>query len=63
MKLNMHAGYMIVFVVGIPSIKSLMKIINDFKIYSGLAVNKDRTELMPLGISDKNDTGNIEISQ
>ena len=43
-------------VVGIPSIKSLMKIIEDFKNYSGLGVNKDKTELMPLGISDKNGT-------
>ena len=31
-----------------------MKIIDNFKIYSGLGVNK--TELMPLGISDKNDS-------
>ena len=31
-------------VVGIPSIKNLMKIINEFKIYSGLGVNEDKTE-------------------
>ena len=52
----MYADDMTGLVVGIPSIKNLMKIINDFKIYSGLGVNKDKTELMPLGISDKNNT-------
>ena len=30
-----------------------MKTIIDFKIYSGLGVNKDKTEVMPLGISNK----------
>ena len=55
-KLSMYADDMTGLVVGIPSIKSLMKIINDFKIYSGLGVNKDKTGLMPLDISDKNDT-------
>ena len=55
-KLSMYADDMTGLVVGIPSIKRFMKIINDFKIYSGLGVNKDKTELMPLGISDKNDT-------
>ena len=52
----MYANDMTSLVVGIPSIKTLIKIINDFKMYSGFGVNKDKTELMPLGISDKNDT-------
>ena len=47
-KLSMYADDMTLtgLVVDIPSI-------NDFKIYSGLGVNKDKTKLMPLGISDK----------
>ena len=52
----MYADDMTGIVVGIPSIKNIMKNINDFKTYSGLGVNNDKTELMPLGISDKNDT-------
>ena len=51
-KLSMNANDMTSLIVSIPSIKSLMKIICDFKIYSGLSVNKNKTELMPLGIFD-----------
>ena len=37
-KLSMYADDMTGLVVGIPSIKNLMKIMSDFKIYSGLGV-------------------------
>ena len=54
-KLSMYADDMTGLVVGIASIKSLMKIMNEFKIYSGLGVNDEKTEIMPLGASNKND--------
>ena len=54
-KLSMYADDMTGLVVGIASIKSLMKIMNEFKIYSGLGVNDEKTEIMPLGASKKND--------
>ena len=54
-KLSMYADDMTGLVVGIASIKSLMKIMNEFKIYSGLGVNDEKTEIMPLGASYKND--------
>ena len=47
----MYADDMTDLVVGIPPIKSLMKMIND-----SMIVNNDKTELMLPGISDKNDT-------
>ena len=33
-------------------IKDIKEILNEFKRYSGLAVNSDKTEIMPLGTSD-----------
>ena len=54
-KLSMYADDMTGLVVGIPSIKNPMKIMSDFKIHSGLGVNNDKTEIMPLGTSNKND--------
>ena len=51
----MYADDMTGLVVGIASVKNLMKIINEFKSYSGLGVNEDKTEIMPLGIANRND--------
>ena len=50
-KLSMYADDLTGLVVGIASIKELMIIINNFKNISGLGVNTDKTELMPLGSS------------
>jgi hypothetical protein len=55
-KLSMYADDLTGLVVGINSIKELMCTIQEFKKYSGLGVNCDKTELMPIGISEKNDT-------
>ena len=57
----MYADDMTGLVVGIKSVQQLMKTINEFKIYSGLGVNKDKTELMPLGISNKDDQSLIKL--
>jgi hypothetical protein len=53
-KLSMYADDMTGLIVGVKSIKEIMKLINEFKKYSGLGVNDDKTELMPIGIADKN---------
>ena len=37
----------------IKSVQEVMKTISEFKIYYDLGVNYDKTELMPLGISNK----------
>ena len=50
-KLSMYADDMTGLVIGINSIKHIMETLNEFKRYSGLAVNSDKTEIMPLGIS------------
>ena len=60
-KLSMYADDMTGLVVGIKSIEELMKTISEFKIYSGLGVNKDKTELMPLGTSNKDDPSLINL--
>ena len=57
----MYADDMTGLVVGIKSVQELMKTITEFKIYSGLGVNKDKTELMPLGISNKDDPSLINL--
>ena len=57
-KLSMYADDLTGLVVGINSIQELMKTINEFKIYSGLGVNCDKTEIMPIGASHRNN--NIE---
>ena len=54
-KLSIYADDMTGLVVGIASIKNLMNIINEFKSYSGLGVNEDKTEIMPLCIANRND--------
>ena len=54
-KLSMYADDMTGLVVGIASIKNLMNIINEFKSYSGLGVNEDKTEILPLGTANRND--------
>ena len=54
-KLSMYADDLTGLVVGINSIKELMVIINNFKNVSGLGVNTEKTELMPLGSSKVND--------
>ena len=54
-KLSMYADDMTGLVIGISSVKNLLNIVKEFKIYSGLGVNNDKTELMPLGIA-KNST-------
>jgi mannosylglycoprotein endo-beta-mannosidase len=54
-KLSMYADDLTGLVVGIKSIKELMSTIHEFKNYSGLSVNCDKTELMTMGISEKND--------
>jgi len=48
-KLSMYADDMTGLVIGIKSIIELMETIQKFKIYSGLGVNDDKTEIMPLG--------------
>jgi len=50
-KLSMYADDMTGLVIGINSIKELMKIMEEFKLQSGLGVNNDKTEILPLGIS------------
>jgi len=54
-KLSLYADDLTGLIVGINSIKELMKLINDFKNYSGLGVNTDKTELMALGCSNNTD--------
>ena len=54
-KLSMYADDLTGLVVGIDSIIELMTIINNFKNVSGLVVNADKTELMPLGSSKNAD--------
>ncbi len=54
-KLSMYADDLTGLVVGIKSIKELMNTIHEFKNYSGLGVNCDKTELMTMGISEKDD--------
>ena len=54
-KLSMYADDMTGLVIGINSIKELMKIMEEFKLQSGLGVNNDKTEILPLGISDGED--------
>ena len=51
-KLSMYADDMTGLVIGLKSVTELMTLIKDFKQYSGLGVNEDKTELMPLGCSD-----------
>ena len=53
----MYADDMTGLVIGQHSIKKLMELVSDFERYSGLKTNIDKTELMPLGISDRNDEG------
>jgi hypothetical protein len=60
-KLSMYADDMTGLVVGIKSVQELMKTISEFKIYSGLGVNNDKTELMALGISNKDDHSLIKL--
>ena len=60
-KLSMYADDMTGLVIGIKSIQELMKTISEFKIYSGLGVNSDKTKLMPLGTSNKNDPSLINL--
>ncbi len=43
------------------SVQQLMKTISDFKVYSGFGVNKDKTELMPQGCSNKDDQSLIKL--
>ena len=47
-KLSMYADDMTGLILGINSIIELMNLISNFKKYSGLGVNNDKTELMPL---------------
>ena len=54
-KLSMYADDMTGLVIGINSIKELMKIMKEFKLQSGLGVNNDKTEILPIGISDGED--------
>ena len=54
-KLSMYADDLTGLVVGIDSVKELMLIINNFKCVSGLGVNTEKTELMPLGSSKATD--------
>ncbi len=49
----MYADDMTELVVGTASIKSLMKIMNEFKIYSGLGVNDEKTESKKIEIVQK----------
>ena len=44
----MYADDMTGLILGINSIIELMNLISNFKKYSGLGVNNDKTELMPL---------------
>ncbi len=60
-KLSMYADDMTGLVIGLKSVQQLMKIISEFKVYSGLGVNKDKTELMPLGCSNKDDPSLIKL--
>ena len=48
----MYADDMTGLVIGISSIKELMKLMEDFKLQSGLGVNNDKTEILPLGIQN-----------
>ena len=45
----MYADDMTGLVIGIGSIIELMKLMDEFKLVSGLGVNDDKTEIMLLG--------------
>ena len=53
-KLSMYADDMTGLVIGISSITHLMTQVENFKQISGLGINQDKTELMPLGSSQNN---------
>ena len=55
----MYADDITGLVLGLKSVKELMSMMNEFKQYSGLGVNIDTTEIMPIGVSDKN---NMELN-
>ena len=61
-KLSMYADDMTGLLVGVKSITEMMKLINEFKKYSGLGVNADKTELMPIGCTGKNDITLISVT-
>ena len=54
-KLSMYADDMTGLVIGHESIIELMKLLDTFKIVSGLGVNIDKTEIMCLGSSKKDE--------
>ena len=52
-KLSMYADDMTGLIVNINSIKEIMKMMSNFKKISGLGVNSDKTEILPLGVTKK----------
>jgi len=54
-KLSLYADDMTGLLVGVKSIIEIMKLIGEFKTYSGLGVNAGKTELMPIGIAKNTD--------
>ena len=60
-KLSMYADDITGIVIGKRSIKELMTLLDTFKLVSGLGVNIDKTEIMCLGTSQKNDDNLIKM--